>query len=94
MKERMSYLRSGSCDRRAIGMPVRVANHMLICFSDHIEGCRTEYTHVVDGSPWHASQALMRLYRTVLHLHKSPSSGPLGPLYEFPGSRAGIINAE
>jgi hypothetical protein len=35
----------------------------------------------------------MRLYATVLHLHMSPLSEPLGPVYECCGSRAGITNA-
>jgi len=40
-----------------------------------------EYSdHVVHVSDWHASHALMREYATVLHLHKLPSSIPLGPV--------------
>jgi hypothetical protein len=35
----------------------------------------------------------MSEYTTVLHLHKSPSSPlPVGPVYEFPGSKVGIVN--
>ncbi len=35
----------------------------------------------------------MSEYATVLHLHKSfASPGPVGPVYEFPGSKCGIEN--
>lgn len=48
---------------------------------------------VIHVAPWHASQALMRLYVTVLHLHKFASSTPLGPVYENPGCSASMVNA-
>lgn len=35
----------------------------------------------------------MRLYTAVLHLHRSPLSVSLGPLYDCPGSKAGTKNA-
>jgi hypothetical protein len=50
-------------------------------------------TYDVHVSPWHASHALMREYEIVLHLHKFPSSTPLGPVYEYPGWRAAMENA-
>ena len=34
----------------------------------------------------------MRLYTTVLHLHRSPLSTPLGPVYECCGSKAVMAN--
>jgi hypothetical protein len=50
-------------------------------------------THVTHDACWHAPHALTRLYTTVLHLHRSPLSDPLGPWYEFPGFKAEISNA-
>jgi hypothetical protein len=35
----------------------------------------------------------MREYATVLHLHKLVSSMPLGPVYEYPGESALMVNA-
>ena len=41
---------------------------------------REKRTYENQLAPWQASQALMREYTTVLHLHKSPASpGLLGP---------------
>ena len=34
----------------------------------------------------------MSEYPTVLHLHKSESSAPLGPIYEYPGGSGSIVN--
>lgn len=52
-----------------------------------------EYSgQVVHTAPWHASHALMSEYVTVLHLHKLVSSTPVGPMYEYPGFRASIVN--
>jgi hypothetical protein len=50
-------------------------------------------SNLVHAAPWHASHALMSEYVTVLHLHKLESSMPLGPMYEYPGFRALIVNA-
>jgi hypothetical protein len=47
-------------------------------------------THEIQGFPWHASQALIKQYTTVLHLHELELSGPSGPVYEFPECRAVI----
>jgi hypothetical protein len=44
-------------------------------------------SYLVNFAPWHAPHALMSEYVTVLHLHGSVSSTPLGPLYEPPGLR-------
>jgi len=41
----------------------------------------------IQSAPWHASHALIREYAMVLHSHKSLSSEPLGPEYEFPGCK-------
>jgi hypothetical protein len=46
--------------------------------------------HIAD---WHASQALRRLYATVLHLHMFVPSRAVGPVYEYPGSSAFMENA-
>jgi len=46
----------------------------------------------IHSAPWHASQALMREYAMVLHSHKSVSSEPLGPEYEYPGWRGLMTN--
>ena len=35
----------------------------------------------------------MREYATVLHIHKSLSSEPLGPEYEYPGVKELMANA-
>jgi hypothetical protein len=35
----------------------------------------------------------MREYAMVLHLHKFDLSGPLGPVYTYPGFSASIVNA-
>lgn len=53
-----------------------------------------EYSdQVVHTDPWHASQALMRLYVTVLHLQGFASSTSLlGPVYEYPGCSAFMVN--
>jgi len=47
----------------------------------------------VHCAPWHASHALMSEYVTVLHLHKLVPSIPVGPVYEYPGSRGLMVKA-
>jgi len=42
--------------------------------------------------PWHASQALRRLYPMVLHLHKFVPSAAVGPVYENPGNSGFMVN--
>ena len=81
--------------RRGCGSTVKcphsVADYERVCWNPRGD-CNLE-THEIHGSPWQASHALMRLYRTVLHLHVSPLSTPVGPVYEFPGNKEGISNA-
>jgi hypothetical protein len=48
---------------------------------------------VIHIAPWHASQALRRLYETVLHLHMLEPSATLGPEYESPNGSAFMVNA-
>jgi hypothetical protein len=50
-------------------------------------------SYVIHAAPWHASHALMSEYAMVLHLHKLELSTPLGPVYEYPGCRALMVNA-
>ena len=90
MVETTQGLRSGSSFLGAIGRPRRVAGWKSKLES---RGDNNWSTHGAHGLSWHASHALMRLYRTVLHLHISLSSTPLGPEYEFPGSKSGMTNA-
>jgi hypothetical protein len=47
---------------------------------------------LVQSAPWHASHALTSEYVIVLHLHMLESSTPLGPVYEYPGFRASMVN--
>src|SRR6266567_9171595 len=68
---------------------------MTVYVSSH-EALRREQrweSYLVHTAPWHASHALMSEYATVLHLHRLVPSTPLGPVYEYPGFRALIVNA-
>jgi hypothetical protein len=47
----------------------------------------------IHTAPWHASQALRRLYATVLHLHMFVPSAAVGPVYENPVCSAAMVNA-
>lgn len=69
--EMMCNLRSANGNNAAIGDPCTVADHKSVHFDAHSV---TLSTHTIHVPPWHAAQALTRLYSTVLHLHKSPSS--------------------
>ena len=68
-------------------MTVYVSSHEVLRREQRWE------SYLVHTAPWHASHALMSEYVTVLHLHKLVSSMPVGPVYEYPGFRASIVNA-
>jgi len=57
------------------------------------EGQGHDESYEIQLAPWHASHALISEYATVLHLHRVLSSGPLGPVYVYPGISELIVNA-
>ena len=69
-------------------MPVHVSSHEEVLRREQ----RWE-SNLIQSAPWHASHALTSEYVTVLHLHKLVLSRILGPMYEYPGVRALMVNA-
>jgi len=54
---------------------------------------RHDESYSIHAADWHAPQALIREYVTVLHLHKSELSKRLGPRYDSPDRRGSTVNA-